>query len=68
MGRRKFKIGDRVIGNDKKGSFADRKGMIVGHIREYSQYQVRFDDSKTETAYSWWIDALKEGRWEQHLE
>ena len=60
MGRRKFKIGDRIIGNDKKGSFADRKGTIVGYIPEYSQYQVRFDDGKTETVYSWWIDRLKD--------
>ncbi len=59
MGRRKFKIGDRVIGNDKKGSFADRKGTIISYIGEYSQYQVRFDDGKTETVYSWWIDALR---------
>ena len=63
MGRRKFKIGDRVIGNDKKGSFVDRKGTIVRYIPEYSQYQVLFDDGRTETVYSWWIDLLngKEG-------
>ena len=60
MGRRKFEIEDRVIGNDKKGSFADRKGTITGNIPEYSQYQVLFDDGVTETVYSWWIDALKE--------
>ena len=60
MGRRKFNIGDRVIGNDKRGSFAGRKGTIVGYIREYSQYQVLFDDGLTETVYSWWIDPLKE--------
>lgn len=60
MGRRKFEIGDRVIGNDKKGSFAGRKGTIVGYIQEYSQYQVLFDDGVTETVYSRWIDPLKE--------
>ena len=60
MGRRKFKIGDRVIGNNKKASFAGRKGTIVGYIGEYSQYQVLFDDGITETVYSWWIDPLKE--------
>lgn len=60
MGRRKFNIGDRVIGNDQKGSFADRKGTIVRYIQEYSQYQVRFDDGRTETVYSWWIDPLNE--------
>ncbi len=60
MGRRKFKIGDRVIGNNKKGSFADdKKGTIVG-ILEYSQYQVRLNDGTIETVYSWWIEPLKE--------
>lgn len=59
MGKRKFNVGDRVIGNDKKASFRGRKGTVVGYIREYSQYQVRFDDGRTETVYSWWIDPLK---------
>jgi hypothetical protein len=58
MGRRKFKIGDRVIGNKKKASFVGRKGKIIGYIGEYSQYQVRFDDDRTETVYSWWIEPL----------
>jgi len=60
VGRTKFKIGDRVIGNNKKASFAGRKGIIVGYIGEYSQYQVLFDDGITETVYSWWIDPLSE--------
>jgi len=60
MDRRKFNIGDRVIGNDNKGSFAERKGTIVGYIRQYSQYQVLFDEGVTETVYSRWIDPLSE--------
>ncbi len=60
MGRRKFKIGDRVIGNNKKGSFADDKKGTIINILEYSQYQVRLDDGQIETVYSWWIDSLKE--------
>ena len=60
MGKRKFQVGDRVIGNNKKASFADRKGTIISYIGEYSQYQVRFDDDGTETVYSWWIDTLTE--------
>jgi hypothetical protein len=60
MGRRKFNVGDRVIGNDKKGSFWGRKGRIVGYIQEYSQYQVLFDNGLTEVVYSWWIDPLNE--------
>ena len=59
MVRRRFKVGGRVIGNDKKASFADREGTIVGYIPENSQYQVLFDDGRTETVYSWWIGSLK---------
>ncbi|MBA7613502.1 hypothetical protein ES703_20753 [subsurface metagenome] len=60
MGRRKFQIEDRVIGNNKKPAFGDdKKGAIVG-ILEYSQYQVRLDDGTIETVYSWWIDPLSE--------
>jgi hypothetical protein len=62
MGKRKFKIGDRVMGNDKKGSFADRKGTIIGYLPKYSQYQVRFDDGLTETVFSLWIDSLKDAK------
>ncbi len=51
-----------MIGNDKKGSFAGRKGTIVEYIRQYSQYQVLFDDGITETVYSLWIDLLGEKR------
>lgn len=60
MGRRKFKIGDRVIENGKKPSFANnRKGTII-NILEYSQYQVLFDDGETDAVYSWWVDLLNE--------
>ncbi len=66
MGRRKFQIGDRVIGNNKKPSFADdKKGTIIG-ILECSQYQVRLDDGQIETVYSWWIDALKDVKNQNH--
>ena len=60
MGRRKFNIRDRVIGNAKKASFEGRKGTIIGYVREYSQYEVHFDDGRVETAYSWWVDLLDE--------
>jgi hypothetical protein len=33
MGRRKFKIGDRVIGNKKKASFVGRKGKNTLNIK-----------------------------------
>ena len=59
MGVRKFGLGDKVIGNDRKASFAGRKGVVVSYIREHSQYQVLFDDGITETVYSTWIEPLQ---------
>lgn len=61
MGRRKFNIGDKVIGNDKKGSFAERKGMIIGYNKMTHEYQVRFDNGEIEYVNSGWLDKLQEG-------
>ena len=61
MGKRKFKKEDRVIGNSKKGAFWDRRGRILSYIGD-SQYQVLFNDSKTETVYSWWINPLENSK------
>lgn len=55
MPRRKFDIGDKVIGNQKKASFHGRKGKIVRH-ESSSQYWVEFDDGQRECVYSWWLD------------
>jgi hypothetical protein len=52
---RKFKSGDRVIGNEKKGSFRGRKGTIVNYEPQ-GQYWVRFDDGRTECVDTGWID------------
>jgi hypothetical protein len=60
MGRRKFKIGDRVIGNDKTGDFADKKGTIIGYGPHQSEYKVHFDDKGDNYVNSWWIDLLNE--------
>ena len=58
MDRKKFNGGDRVVGNDKKASFAGRKVTVAEYLREHSQYEVLFDDGVKETVYSWWIDPL----------
>lgn len=54
MATRKFSMGDRVIGNEKKASFNGRKGTIVQYESQ-SQYWVKFDDGLKECAYSWWL-------------
>ena len=61
MTRRKFSIGDRVIGNDKKASFRGRKGTVAGY-EPGSQYWVKFDDGPTECVYSWWLEKELEAR------
>jgi len=55
MAKRKFDIGDKVIGNQKKGSFYGRKGKIVQY-ESGSQYWVAFDDGQKECVYSWWLE------------
>ena len=55
MVRRKFNVGDKVIGNDKKASFRERKGTIVKYELG-SQYWVMFDDGRKECVYSQWLD------------
>jgi hypothetical protein len=47
MARRKFNVGDKVIGNEKKATFRERKGTIVG-CESGSQYWVVFDDGRKE--------------------
>lgn len=55
MPTRKFDIGDKVVGNQKKASFHGQKGKIIRH-ESNSQYWVEFDDGKRESVYSWWLD------------
>jgi hypothetical protein len=55
MAKRKFNVGDKVIGNEKKASFWGRKGTIVQY-ESGSQYWVMFDDGRKECVYSWWLE------------
>lgn len=61
MARRKFDLGDKVIGNEKKASFRERKGTIVEY-ESGSQYWVMFDDGQKECVNSWWLDKEPEDR------
>jgi hypothetical protein len=54
MAQRKFKVGDKVIGNARKASFHGRKGTIVQY-GPGSQYWVVFDDGRRECVNSWWL-------------
>jgi len=59
MGRRKFNIGDRIIGNDKKASFRDRRGTVVEYWVLTGEYLVRFDDGRDEYVNPGWLDPEK---------
>jgi hypothetical protein len=61
MAGRKFSVGDKVIGSEKKATFRERKGTIVGY-ESGSQYWVVFDDGRKECVYSWWLDKRIQGR------
>jgi len=63
MGRLKFNMGDMVIGNDKKASFRDRKGTVIGYEPRTHEYLVRFDDGRSEYVNPSWLNhGVKEGR------
>ncbi|MFC2021640.1 DNA methyltransferase [Chloroflexota bacterium] len=63
MGRLKFNMGDIVIGNDKKASFRDRKGTVIGYEPRTHEYLVRFDDGRNEYVNPSWLNhGVKEWR------
>ena len=57
MGRKKFDIGSRVIGNDKKASFKDRRGTVVKYWTPTGEYLIRFDDGRDEYVNPRWLDS-----------
>ncbi len=59
MGKRKFYIGEKVVGNDKRASFRDRRGIVLRYGPGKAEYLVRFDDGREEYVNSWWLDREK---------
>jgi hypothetical protein len=59
MGKVKFRVGDRVIANDKApGDYRGRVGTIAEHVRGRVEYGVRFDgEAVVEYQNSWWLDS-----------
>jgi hypothetical protein len=55
MGKLKFNMGDKVVGNDKKASFRERKGTVIGYEPKTHEYLVRFDDDKEEYVNPAWL-------------
>jgi len=55
--KRKFAMGDRVIGNDKRSSFCSDTGTIDGQ-EPGSQYWVQFDNGRRDCLPSDWLDPL----------
>jgi hypothetical protein len=55
MGKLKFNMGNRVVGNDKKASFREREGTVIGYEPKTHEYLVHFDDGKTEYVNPAWL-------------
>jgi len=59
--KRKFTVGDRVIGKEDggRGAFRGRKGTVVERGPGKSEYAVKFDDTQVvEIVLASWLDAL----------
>jgi hypothetical protein len=56
MGKLKFNMGDSVVGNDKKASFRDRMGTVIGYEPHTHEYIVHFDDGKIEHVNPAWLN------------
>lgn len=60
MARRKFNVGDKVIGNEKKASFRGHRGTTVEY-ESSSIYWVLFNDDRKEYVHSWWLQKASLG-------
>lgn len=56
--RLKFHRGQRVIGNDKKAAYRQRRGTVVKYGPGKGEYLVRFDDGQEEYVNTEWLGAL----------
>jgi hypothetical protein len=56
MAKLKFSPGDRIRGNETRGSFWSRTGTVRKKIPGKSEYWVMFDDGLEECVPSSWID------------
>lgn len=55
--RRKFQIGDLVVGRDEApASFRERRGIVKEFVQP-GEYGVLFEDGRFEYVMSWWIRA-----------
>lgn len=55
MARRKFIIGEQVIGNDRKASYRGRRGVVIKY-ESAGQYWIIFEDSRKECVDSGWLN------------
>ena len=57
-GKFNFHPGQRVIGNDKKAAYRQRRGTVIKYGPGKSEYLVRFDDGREEYVNTEWLEAL----------
>ena len=58
-GRFKFYPGERVIGNDKKAAYRERRGTVVKYGPGKGEYLVRFDEGREEYVNAEWLESIE---------
>jgi len=58
MGKMKFNMGDKIIGNNKKADYWDKKGIVIGYNRATSEYQIRLENGEAHYVSPRWFDKL----------
>lgn len=59
-GRFSFYPGQRVIGNDKKAAYYQRRGTVVKYGPGKGEYLVQFDEGSDEYVNTEWLESLKD--------
>jgi hypothetical protein len=68
MGKKKFNVGDKVIGNDKKGSYSNKNGTVLDYNKGTHEYKVQLENGETHFVAPSWFDKLDLTKREGELE
>jgi hypothetical protein len=56
MGKMKFNVGDKIIGNNKKADYWDKKGVVIGYNQATGEYQIRLENGEVHYVSPRWFD------------
>jgi hypothetical protein len=60
MGKMKFNAGDKIIGNNKKADYSDKKGIVIGYNQATGEYQIRLENGEVHYVSPRWLDKFDE--------